>query len=61
VKPRGAKLKDVGGKMTDVGKGMSMKLTAPIMAVGAAAAKVGRTLRLACPRWVLFPALPVKT
>ena len=29
-------LKDIGGKMTDVGKQMSMKVTTPIVAVGAA-------------------------
>lgn len=30
------KLKDIGGKMTDVGKNLSLKVTAPIVAVGAA-------------------------
>jgi TP901 family phage tail tape measure protein len=34
-------LKNVGAKMTDMGKNLSMKVTAPIAAIGAAAAKTG--------------------
>jgi len=37
----GQKLKDAGQKMTDVGKNLSMKVTAPIVAAGAAATKLG--------------------
>ena len=36
----GDKLKEVGGKITDVGKDMSMKVTAPIVGVATAAVKV---------------------
>lgn len=37
----GDKLKDIGGKMSSVGKEMTMKVTAPIVAVGTAATKMG--------------------
>lgn len=37
----GQKLQDVGRGMTDFGKNMSMKVTAPILALGAGALKVG--------------------
>ena len=37
----GKKLQDAGKKMTDMGKNLSMKVTAPIVAAGAAATKLG--------------------
>jgi TP901 family phage tail tape measure protein len=37
----GKKLQDAGQKMTDVGKNLTMKVTAPILGIGAAATKVG--------------------
>ncbi|GGN66732.1 phage tail tape measure protein [Oceanobacillus indicireducens] len=37
----GKKVKDFGEKMTTVGKEMSLKVTAPLMAVGGVAAKIG--------------------
>ena len=37
----GKKLQDAGQKMTDMGKNLSMKVTAPIVAAGAAATKLG--------------------
>lgn len=37
----GRKFQDVGKKLTDVGKSMSLKVTAPIMGIGAAAVKIG--------------------
>ena len=37
----GQKLKDAGQKMTDVGKNLTMKVTAPVLAIGAAATKLG--------------------
>lgn len=37
----GGKFQDVGKKMEGVGKNLSMKVTAPIMAIGAAAVKAG--------------------
>lgn len=40
----GQKLQDSGKKMTDIGKDLSMKLTAPIVAAGAAAFKFGADL-----------------
>ena len=36
----GTKMQEVGGKITDVGKNMSMKVTAPIVAAGAVAFKM---------------------
>ena len=41
----GQKLKDAGQKMTDVGKNLTMKVTAPVLAIGAAANKGGHGLR----------------
>ncbi|QFF98789.1 phage tail tape measure protein [Psychrobacillus glaciei] len=35
----GSKMKDVGGKMKDVGKNLSLKLTAPLLALGTGAVK----------------------
>jgi len=37
----GKKLQDAGQKMTDVGKNLTMKVTAPILGIGAAATKTG--------------------
>ena len=37
----GKKLQDAGKKMTDAGKNLSMKVTAPILGIGAAAVKIG--------------------
>lgn len=37
----GGRLQDVGKKMTDIGKDMTLKLTTPIVGVGAAASKLG--------------------
>ena len=39
--PVGQKMQDIGKKMESVGKNLSMKVTAPLMGLGAAAAKVG--------------------
>jgi phage-related minor tail protein len=41
----GKKLQDAGQKMTDVGKDMSMKVTAPIVAAGAASFKMAADLQ----------------
>ncbi|MGI6074734.1 MAG: phage tail tape measure protein, partial [Fermentimonas sp.] len=41
----GQKLKDAGQKMTDIGKDLSMKVTAPIAAVGAASFKMAADLQ----------------
>src|SRR5690606_21090790 len=40
----GQKLKDAGQKMTDIGKDLSMKVTAPIVAAGAASFKMAADL-----------------
>lgn len=37
----GKKLQDAGQKMTGIGKDLSMKVTAPVLAIGAAATKLG--------------------
>lgn len=39
--PIGTAMEDIGGKMQDVGKGLSTRLTAPLMGVAAAAIKIG--------------------
>ena len=41
----GKKLQDAGKKMTDIGKDLSMKVTAPIVAVGAASFKMAADLQ----------------
>ena len=39
IEEAGKKMQDFGGKVTDVGKDLSTKVTAPILAIGAAAVK----------------------
>jgi len=41
----GSKMQEVGGKITDVGKNMSMKVTAPIVAAGGVAFKMAADLQ----------------
>lgn len=41
LEPLGQSLQDVGQKMTTIGKNLSMKITAPLMGLGAATVKVG--------------------
>ncbi len=41
LEPLGRSLQDVGQKMTDLGKSLSVKVTAPLMGLGAVVAKTG--------------------
>ena len=45
LEPIGKSMQDIGKKMEAVGKNLSMKVTAPLIGLGAAAVKVGLTLK----------------